>query len=183
MEPDDKNNAILLSRFARRKNIIIIKKAVAEKTGVAVFHMEAEGSPLNTLSNKWVNVLNTVDKTRFNEAHQFNTTKEVATISMGTLIQTYGKPGYIKIDVEGFEKEVVSGLQEKIPIISFECNLPEFREETTWIIQHLFQLNHDVNFNFIRGAGFELTDNVSAGEMSAIVIGGQYRFLEIYCFN
>jgi len=36
------------------------------------------------------------------------------------LIKKYGKPKYIKIDVEGFEDQVLSGLTQKIDLISFE---------------------------------------------------------------
>ncbi len=183
IEPDDKNNDILVARFGNNKNIVIVKKAIAEEDGLSVFHIEAEGSALNTLSNKWINVLSEADKTRFEKTHKFTKTREVETMGMGSLIQTFGIPDYIKIDVEGFEKEVVSGLQLKIPIISFECNLPEFSEETTWIIDHLFRLNPNVGFNYIRNDGFELEKNVSATEISDLVTSGRYRFLEIYCFN
>ena len=183
VEPDEQNNLILHTRFGDNKQVTIIKKAVTDKVGTAIFHMEAEGSVFNTLSDKWVNTLSATNKTRFEETHKFNLDREVQTTTLGKLIEQFGIPDYIKIDVEGFEKEVVSGLPVKIPMLSFECNLPEFATESSWIINHLVQLNNNASFNYLRDEGFELKKNICATEMSAIVNSGQYRFLDIYCFN
>ena len=183
VEPDEMNNKILHSRFGKNKNIIIEKKAVTEKEGVATFYMEAEGSVFNTLSNKWVALLKNEGQSRFDELHVFKETKEVQTISLDKLIQQYGIPDYIKIDVEGFEKEVISGLHKKISIIGFECNLPEFTGETVWIIDHLSKINNDATFNFMQDKGFELENNIAQKEMSDLVNSGKFRFMDIYCFN
>lgn len=44
----------------------------------------------------------------------------VPAITLDTLIEEFGKPTYIKIDVEGYEHEVLSCLSHKIDFISFE---------------------------------------------------------------
>jgi Methyltransferase FkbM domain len=137
----------------------------------------------NTLSNKWVGLLKKESQSRFDEMHEFKETKQVVTTTLDKLIEQYGMPHYIKIDVEGFEKEVISGLHKKIAIIGFECNLPEFTEETLWIIDHLSKINSGATFNFIRDNGFELENNIGQNEMKALVIGGTFRFMDIYCFN
>ncbi|MEO6668013.1 MAG: FkbM family methyltransferase [Ferruginibacter sp.] len=183
VEPDDLNNDILRARFGRNKNITIIKKAVAEKEGTSVFYMEAAGSALNTLSSKWVNVLEESEDSRFGEGHKFNTSKKVAITTLDKLINEYGKPDYIKIDVEGFEKEVVSTLREKISIISFECNLPEFLDETITIVEHLLSINNNAQFNLLREKDFELENNISGQKMIELINSGKYRFLNIFCFN
>jgi FkbM family methyltransferase len=183
VEPDDTNNVILRSRFGRNKNVTIIKKAVAEKEGTSVFYMEAAGSALNTLSTKWVNVLEESEVSRFGEGHKFSTSKKVEITTLDKLIKEYGKPDYIKIDVEGFEKEVVSTLKEKISIISFECNLPEFAEETVAIIEHLVRINYNAQFNLFREKDFELENNINGQKMIDLINSGKYRFLNIFCFN
>jgi len=38
-------------------------------------------------------------------------------------IETFGKPFYCKIDVEGWELDVLKGLSQPIPLISFEFHL------------------------------------------------------------
>jgi len=44
----------------------------------------------------------------------------MGTITLDTLIEKYGIPTYIKIDVEGFEDRVLGGLSHTIKFISFE---------------------------------------------------------------
>jgi hypothetical protein len=46
----------------------------------------------------------------------------VPTVTLDQMIADHGKPRYIKIDVEGYEYEVLKGLTEPVPYISFEYN-------------------------------------------------------------
>ena len=41
-------------------------------------------------------------------------------VTLDELIETYGKPTYIKVDVEGYEHKVLGGLSQKIDFISLE---------------------------------------------------------------
>jgi FkbM family methyltransferase len=43
-----------------------------------------------------------------------------STTTLDALIEEFGKPKYIKIDVEGYEDKVLEGLSHKIDLISFE---------------------------------------------------------------
>lgn len=45
---------------------------------------------------------------------------KIETTTLDALIEEFGKPKYIKIDVEGYEDKVLSGLSQKIDLISFE---------------------------------------------------------------
>ncbi len=48
------------------------------------------------------------------------TKTKIEITTLDTLIEEFGKPKYIKIDVEGYEDKVLSGLSQKIDLISFE---------------------------------------------------------------
>jgi FkbM family methyltransferase len=55
-------------------------------------------------------------------------TVPVTTLDMA--IARYGKPDYCKIDVEGYELNVLKGLSQAIPLISFEYHLGEREVQT-----------------------------------------------------
>jgi len=51
---------------------------------------------------------------------QWIKTEEVNVTTLDDLINVFGIPKFCKIDVEGFEEEVIKGLSTPIPYISFE---------------------------------------------------------------
>jgi len=57
-------------------------------------------------------------------------------ITLDRLIARHGRPAYIKIDVEGFELEVLSGLSQAVPVMSVEY-LPAFPDLTGAVIDRL----------------------------------------------
>jgi len=46
----------------------------------------------------------------------------VPIVTLDTVIQHFGVPYFIKIDVEGFEEKVLDGLSIQPPLVSFEFN-------------------------------------------------------------
>jgi hypothetical protein len=52
-------------------------------------------------------------------------THYVPVVSLDIAIKTFGKPFFCKIDVEGWELEVLKGLTQPIPLISLEFHLSE----------------------------------------------------------
>ena len=62
---------------------------------------------------------------------------KVPTRTLADLVEAFGMPALIKIDVEGAEREVLSTLPTPVPLLTFEANLPEFAEETKAIFTQL----------------------------------------------
>ena len=112
----------------------------------------------NTLNAKWVQTLRT-DNSRFGTTLEFDKKVEVETTTLEELIRSYGRPFYIKIDVEGHEASVLKGLQSVVPFVSFEVNLPQFRPEALQCIESLENLVAGGDFNYapdcLRGLSFE----------------------------
>ena len=181
VEPDKQNLRVLKSRFGSYSNVTIVPKAISDKQGVATFFSEGAGSPFNSLSTKWVDTLGNESESRF-EKKVFKETYEVETITIEDLIREFGVPGFVKVDVEGFERQVFEPLEHVIRLITFESNLPEFREETIWIINKLSSLSPAYRYNFFRNySGFELQQNVTAEEAILFLQHTEHRFLEVIC--
>jgi FkbM family methyltransferase len=85
---------------------------------------------------------------------RWDRTQRVRMVTLDGLIDRFGIPRYVKIDVEGFEIEVLAGLSQPVPIVSVEF-LPAFPHLTHAVIDRLSDLG-DYRFNPVMGesAGF-----------------------------
>jgi len=66
---------------------------------------------------------------------------------------TYASPYFVKIDVEGHEPHVLRGLKRPVPYLSFEVNLPEFKQEGLECIELLGNIAADGKFNYVVDCG------------------------------
>lgn len=156
VDPDEVNQKTLKDKFLRhrwvRKPVIIVGKAVSDKSGIHEMWIEEPGSAKNTLSKKWVDTLRH-DKARFGHPLEFVQQKEVKTTSLEELIETYGPPFFVKIDVEGYEPYVLRGLRRAVPYLSFEVNLPEFKQEGLECVEQLANIAAAGRFNYVSDCG------------------------------
>ena len=152
VDPDEMNQEALRDKFLRyrlvKKPVIIVRKAVSDKCAVHKLWIDEPGSAKNTLSQKWVDTLRR-DEVRFGHRLNFAQHKEVESISLEELMVTYGCPYFVKIDVEGHEPHVLRGLKRPVPYLSFEVNLPEFKQEGLECIELLGNIAADGMFNYV----------------------------------
>jgi FkbM family methyltransferase len=73
---------------------------------------------------------------------KWNTPIKVQSITVDTMIERYGMPDLLKIDVEGYEYNVLSGLTKKANDICFEWHEEE-RDNLYKILEHLQSLGYD----------------------------------------
>lgn len=138
VEPDRRSCRILRQRFVRWQNVTLEERAVAERPGTLVLHCAEPGSAYNTLSEKWRDV------SHGNGGDSY----PVEVTTLDDLITKHGLPEFLKIDVEGYEREALRGLSSAVRAISFEANLPEFRDETIECLQKLEMLDDSYRFGF-----------------------------------
>jgi FkbM family methyltransferase len=147
VEPDERNQRILIGKFLkyrlRPKPVRVVGKAVSDRISVETMWIDGPGSALNTLSQKWVDALR-VDKDRFDrtlDVLEFAEKRSVETTTIEHLTADNGLPFFVKIDVEGHELSVLKGLRRSVPYLSFEVNLPEFRQEGLQCLEVLRSLD------------------------------------------
>ena len=185
VDPDPENASVLQQSFLKfrlfPKPVTIVGKAVSDRSAKATLYLDEPGSAKNTLSTKWVDTLRQ-DSDRFGHTMTFGETREVSTTTLEDLISTYGLPFYIKIDVEGHEPEVLSGLKRPIHWISFEVNLPEFRNEGLRCIKILQAIAPEGGFNYVVDckAGPVLREWLDAEQFSRVFESCTEKSVEVF---
>ena len=185
MDPDKSNQELLKRKFyayrLRKKPIEIVGAAVSDRSGVETMWVQTPGSAFNTLSDKWVDSLHE-DADRFGERVEYGEKVEVRTMTLEELMTTYGVPYYIKIDVEGYELQVLRGLKRPVPMVSFEANLPDFQSETFECIALLEKIAPDGLFNFAAACedGLLLKQWLKAGDFAGAIERCGRPSVEVY---
>lgn len=148
VEPQKECIQILKKRYG--KKIIIIEKALGSKSGEATMYL-SNAITLASLSQDWINK---VQRSRFSN-YEWNGQYTVPVVTLQHLIEQIGKPYFCKIDVEGYELEVLKGLKEPIHALSFEFAIPESYDATVKCIEYLGGLGYS-NFNYSLGESMNL---------------------------
>jgi FkbM family methyltransferase len=181
IEPDRVCLKVLKARFKNNKNVFIVDKAVSDEEGSGKFYITGGGSGFNTLSSKWTGVLRNAEINRFGYKMRFDSVCDIQTVGLSDLFQKFGIPYYIKIDAEGYERNILKGLSQAIPLLSFEANLPEFKEETIDCLRYLYNITPQCRFNYSIFDKLELNDFISFDEFFNFFHQTKLRYMEIYC--
>lgn len=150
----------LSSVFQYNENVVCLQRACGSgvEASPATIMLYDPTYPLGGISSMSKNWVDAVRKSnRFTEHGEacWTSTAEVEVTTLDKLIQHYGKPSFIKIDVEGYEPEVLAGLSESVPALSFEFT-PERMVDAFSCINHCVVLGMK-EFSISLKESFELT--------------------------
>ncbi len=105
----------LVDNISGNRKIIPLSYAVCNSDKEFIEFYNCSADTLSTINRDWLDS----EKSRFYKQHNYNVIK-CKTITIDKLIQEYGTPELIKIDVEGGEFECLSSLTQKVKNICFE---------------------------------------------------------------
>jgi FkbM family methyltransferase len=140
-EPQARCVNILKRRFENNSNIIIEKLGLADANGEIKLTISSNSSVIASMSDKWIN------EGRFSKNTDWDNFEMVNVSTLDQMIDKHGTPKFCKIDVEGFELNVLKGLTKPIEYISFEFT-KEFFSDAVACIKHLERISPiEINFS------------------------------------
>jgi FkbM family methyltransferase len=117
IEPQPDFARVLRCLFGRSPDVQIVEMAVADRAGRMTLQVSERRPTVSTLAPAW-------REARARDADfsgvRWNRSLEVEVTTLDALAGRFGRPRFIKIDVEGAEPAVLAGLSQPVPIVSFE---------------------------------------------------------------
>jgi FkbM family methyltransferase len=143
LEPHPGMMSWLRRWYGKREGITLLEQAVSAQPGTADLWISRLTPSISTISQEW---LATVQQNRRFAGARWEEQIPVRVTTLDALIAKYGKPAFCKIDVEGAELDVLRGLSQPLPALSFEY-IPAVLETVLDCIDRLGQLG-DYEYNW-----------------------------------
>jgi FkbM family methyltransferase len=167
LEPQPGPATILRVLFGRDRTITLLRKAASAAESELTLYINSRNPTVSTVSDDFVRAA----QGELNwEGQRWDGAITVPVTTLDALIDTYGEPAFIKIDVEGYERVVLSGLTIPVPALSFEFTTIA-REVAIACLDRLEEIG-DYRYNVSLGESqtFVFSSEVTAEEMRRYII-------------
>lgn len=155
IEPQQESLNILRKKFRNKSSVTIIPQALGSRNEKKMLRM-TRLSELSSFSEDYINYYTE------NDTFIWNRSQEAEVTTLDHLIARFGMPSFCKIDVEGFEEEVLKGLSVPVPYLSFEF-LGPFRNKAFNCISLLKKLGNPLfNYSTYEFMNLELSEWLEA---------------------
>lgn len=133
----------LVNKYKNSSNVTVLNTVMSENDNDDIDFYVSNADTISTASLDWIN------NSRFTKNYVWYEPLKLKSTSLDSLILKYGEPDLIKIDVEGYELEVLKGLTKKSKEICFEWAEEQY-DNINKIIRHLQSLGYS-EFGYIMG--------------------------------
>ena len=154
VEPQPAIARTLRAVCGRLSGVTVVEAAVASAPGRAVLSVSERTPTVSTLADEWR------DARRLEPgfaAVEWNARVEVATTTLDALIDRFGLPAFVKLDIEGGELAALQGLTRPVRSVSFEF-LPNALPTAAACATRLAALG-DYRFNWSSGESHRLASD------------------------
>ncbi len=117
VEPQPALVRVLRLLYGRKRNVVIEAVLVGSSIGRADLRINVDNPTISTVSAAFVDA---ADGAPGWEGQRWTRMIRMPVTTLDTLIARHGTPAFIKIDVEGFEADVLAGLTKPVKALSFE---------------------------------------------------------------
>ena len=143
VEPQPDFVRILRLLHGRDAGVTILPVAVGARSGTATLALSTATPTVSSMSPEWIESV-TADPSFANVS--WDRAIEVGVVTLDDLIAAHGEPAFCKIDVEGFEVDVLTGLGRPLRALSFEY-LPPTHDAALAALEILGRLG-DYRYNY-----------------------------------
>ncbi|MGP1395689.1 MAG: FkbM family methyltransferase [Inquilinaceae bacterium] len=146
VEPQPACVSVLRRLYGRHPRFFLVDQAVGATPGRATLRISSATPTVSSLNADWIGRMS---RTKGFAAVRWDRSVEVEVTTLDALIDRFGAPAFCKIDVEGFELQVLAGLSRPLRRVSFET-LPEAPDLAAACIDRLMALG-PYGFNYLKG--------------------------------
>jgi len=121
VEPERRCYEYLRTHFPSDR-LTVVNAAVADKPGTLRLMVDPQTPEISTVDTNWL--VTGPDSAKVTQVEE----QSVDALTLAQLIERFGVPDYIKLDVEGFETPALRGLDRSARHVSFEFHTANMQE-------------------------------------------------------
>ena len=141
----------ILARFLRstlpRERVVLVESAVGSQEGWTDIHVSRRHPTVSSGSGRF---LGAVEGSNGFEQVRWDSIVKARVLTLDGLVERFGVPRLVKIDVEGMEPEILAGLTRPLPILAAEF-LPAALPLAIECLDRITALSAEYRFNIVMG--------------------------------
>ncbi len=177
VEPQNSCMRKLLKKYGNNNKVFLVHKALGSREGKGNLKL-SNSHTVSSMSEEWIDCVRDSDMFfTSTSAFQWHENVTVPVTTLDKLIRKYGSPAVCKIDVEGFEYQVIKGLSQPAEMISFEFTpTPKLINRSIESIKHLSAIgNVQFNYSFGESMILALPEWVDDGKICDLLLSIPYK--------